>query len=208
MNYVHPQDHPLHNAEKHLRKADPLLDRGIERHGGCSLIDRTASHFHVLIHTIIEQQLSVSAARSIAGKLKDRLAVQEFNADDILQLSAQDLRSCGLSSAKVLYIHGIAEAVHSGELSLEQMEQWKDRRVLSELMRYHGIGLWTAEVFLMFSLSRLDVLPLGDLVLRNAIRHFYQLADDADRSVYLNVAEQWRPYRSVASWYLWAMMEA
>jgi DNA-3-methyladenine glycosylase II len=205
--WVHDPEHPLIAAEKHLRDVDPLLDSGIVRYGSCGLIDRPYTHFHVLIRTIIEQQLSVKAAHSITNKLLLMAVVNEFEPRAIMALSQENMRACGLSNAKVRYIRGIAEAVVSGDLSLESLETEDDKQVLESLMHYPGIGLWTAEVFLMFSLARLDVLPLGDLVLRNAIARYYGLEKDADKLCYLKIAEPWRPYRSVASWYLWAMFE-
>ena len=204
---VHPKGHPLAAAEQHLRKVDSQLDRAIVRYGPCSLSGRAHSYFHILIRTIIEQQLSVKAAQSIANKFLLRLPGNEFDASLIIALSPDDMRSCGLSNAKVRYIRGIAKAVVDGELSLSALESIEDRRVLECLMQYPGIGLWTAEVFLMFALGRLDVLPLGDLVLRNAIKYYYDLDQGAEKQCYLDIAEPWRPYRSVASWYLWAMLE-
>ena len=171
------------------------------------MLGREHSHFHVLIKTIIEQQLSVKSAQSIAQKLLFVLRSDQFEAQFLLEVNANEMRSCGLSAAKVRYIRGIAEAVTAGDLSLEKLESWDDQQAIKHLMYYPGIGLWTAEVFLMFALGRLDVLPLGDLVLRNAIKRYYQLDSDAGRKCYLEVAEPWRPYRSVASWYLWAMLE-
>lgn len=199
--------HPLEAAETHLTAIEPIFRLGVDRHGPCALLDRQHSHFHVLIRTIVEQQLSVKAAQSIAKKLLLKAGGDQFEVKALVNLTAEDMRLSGLSNAKARYIRGIAEAVTTGKLELGALEYADDQKVIDELMRYPGIGLWTAEVFLMFSLRRLDVLPLGDLVLRNAIKHYFQLDKGADKQCLFDIAEPWRPYRSVASWYLWALLE-
>ncbi|BBL69904.1 DNA-3-methyladenine glycosylase family protein [Methylogaea oryzae] len=205
--YIHPPHHPLHPAERHLRAADPLMAQLIDRHGPCALAEPPPSHFHVLIKTVIDQQLSVKVAQRIADRLLAAQGGERFVAETLLELEEEVLRGIGLSRGKIRYIRGLAEAVASGRLDLEELRKQPDAAVARELTAYPGVGPWTAEVFLMFAFQRSDILPLGDLALRNAIRRHCELAAEAPRDDYFAAAEKWRPYRSIASWYLWAAVD-
>ncbi|WP_054774512.1 DNA-3-methyladenine glycosylase family protein [Methylogaea oryzae] len=204
--YIHPPHHPLHPAERHLRAADPLMAQLIDRHGPCALAEPPPSHFHV-DQTVIDQQLSVKVAQRIADRLLAAQGGERFVAETLLELEEEVLRGIGLSRGKIRYIRGLAEAVASGRLDLEELRKQPDAAVARELTAYPGVGPWTAEVFLMFAFQRSDILPLGDLALRNAIRRHCELAAEAPRDDYFAAAEKWRPYRSIASWYLWAAVD-
>ena len=164
-------------------------------------------HFHTLVWAIINQQLSVKAAQSIEQRLQARLDTEVFQPGHFHGVHARTLRSCGLSAAKVRYVREIARRLRAGELDLQQLETLDDERASELLMDLPGVGRWTADMLLMFSLGRMDVLPVGDLALRKSIRLHYRLPVEADYEVYLELAEAWRPYRSIASWYYWAAVD-
>ena len=194
-------------AERYLARVDPVLARLIRRHGPCTLMRDPRSHFHTLVWAIINQQLSVKAAHSIEARLQARLGTAQFEARHFHRVRETTLRGCGLSGAKVRSIREISRRVRSGALDLQQLECMDDQQAAQALMQLPGIGQWTADMLLMFSLGRLDVLPIGDLALRKSIRLHYRLPDDADHAVYLELAENWRPYRTIASWYYWAAVD-
>lgn len=194
-------------AERYLARADPVLARLIRQHGPCTLMRDPGPYFHTLVWAIINQQLSVKAAQSIEARLQKRLGVARFEAQHFHRVREATLRSCGLSGAKARSICEISRRVRSGVLDLQQLESMDDQQAAQWLMQLPGIGQWTADMLLMFSLGRLDVLPIGDLALRKSIRLHYRLPADAGHGVYLKVAENWRPYRTVASWYYWAAVD-
>ena len=164
-------------------------------------------HFHTLVWAIINQQLSVRAAQAIEARLQARLDTGLFQPEHFHRVHAHTLRSCGLSGAKIRYIREIVRRLRAGELDLEQLETLDDERASALLMDLPGVGRWTADMLLMFSLGRMDVLPIGDLALRKSIRLHYRLSADAGHEVYLELAEAWRPYRTIASWYYWAAVD-
>ncbi len=200
-------DTPVRAAERYLKRADPVLAGIIRRHGPCTLTQKPGSHFHTLVWAIINQQLSVRAAATIEARLLEHFDTREFRPEHIRGVREQSLRKCGLSGQKIRYIREISRQVRHGELDLEQLNTLDDEQVSERLMALPGIGRWTADMLLMFSLGRLDVLPVGDLALRKSIRVHYQLPDDAGHEVYLELAERWRPYRTIASWYYWAAVD-
>lgn len=162
----------------------------------------------MLVKTIIDQQLSVKVARRIAERLLIVQGGEVFEPSGLLRLSDDQARATGLSRGKIRYIRELAQAVSAGEIDFMALQAAPDEEIVKILMAFPGIGRWTAEIFMMFSLNRLDVLPLGDLALRNAIKRHYRLDDQAPRSDYFALAEKWRPYRSIASWYLWAAVDS
>ena len=164
-------------------------------------------HFHTLVWAIINQQLSVKAAQTIEARLQARLDTGIFQPGHFHRVHAHTLRSCGLSAAKIRYVREIVRRLRAGELDLEQLEILDDERASELLMDLPGVGRWTADMLLMFSMGRMDVLPVGDLALRKSIRLHYRLPVDAGHEVYLELAEFWRPYRSIASWYYWAAVD-
>ena len=194
-------------AERYLARVDPVLARLIRHHGPCTLMRDPRPHFHTLVWAIINQQLSVKAAQSIEARLQARLGVSQFEPQHFHRRHQATLRSCGLSGAKARCIREISRRLHSGVLDLQQLDSMDDQQAAQLLMQLPGIGQWTADMLLMFSLGRLDVLPIGDLALRKSIRLHYGLPEDADYQVYLEVAENWRPYRTIASWYYWAAVD-
>jgi DNA-3-methyladenine glycosylase II len=201
----------LRKAEIALQSSDPVIARLIEQHGPCTLYSENSlihkPHFHVLVWAIINQQLSVPSARSIEAKLAGLLQSNNFRLDTISKLDDQQLAACGLSRQKIRYLQALCAAVESGEISLQRLSRLDNQRISDTLTVLPGIGPWTIDMFLMFSLGRLDVLPLGDLALRKSIEHHYRLPDNPAIEDYHAVADKWRPYRTVSSWYLWAAVD-
>jgi DNA-3-methyladenine glycosylase II len=198
-------------AIEHLRKADPVIRELIASGGPCTLYDNNSlihqSKFHVLAWAIINQQLSVPSARSIENKLLARLSSKCFEAEAILALKLPELTACGLSRQKIRYLRAISERVHSRQLALEELEGMSNDSISRILTEIPGIGPWTVDMFLIFSMGRLNVLPLGDLALRKSLALHYQLPDKATLEEYQAIAETWHPYQTVASWYLWLAVD-
>jgi DNA-3-methyladenine glycosylase II len=197
----------VRTAERYLQRVDPVLAGLISRHGPCSLMQSPKPHFHTLVWAIINQQLSVKAAQSIERRLLAHLRTEIVEPGHFLRIRDQSLRNCGLSAAKIGYIREASRRVRSGELDLDALEIVDDTTAAGRLMQLPGVGPWTADMLLMFSLGHLDVLPVGDLALRKSIRLHHGMPDDTGREELLAVAEPWRPYRSVASWYFWAAVD-
>ena len=186
----------------HLRQADPVMARLIDRVGPFLLkLDR--DHFKMLVRSILSQQISTKAAQSIRGRLEELLGTPEFTPEALSALSLDQLRSCGLSGQKSRYMHDLAEKVASGDVRIDQLKKMSDEDVITELTQVLGIGVWTAQMCLIFSLGRMDVFPYDDFGVRAGIRRCYRLADLPTKAESLELAEPWRPYASMASWYLW-----
>jgi DNA-3-methyladenine glycosylase II len=192
----------------HLRAADPVLAELIAAVG--PLPDPREGrpdpedHYGALVRSITGQQLSVLAARAIYGRLTARFGDRAPTPAEILADEPEELRAAaGLSRAKVGFLRSLAEHVISGELELERLDDLPDEEVVAELVAVKGIGLWTAQMFLMFHLGRPDVLPVGDLGIRRAIERAYGLDGLPDPAAMEPIAEPWRPHRTLACRYLW-----
>jgi DNA-3-methyladenine glycosylase II len=161
-------------------------------------------HYGALVRAIAGQQLSVLAARAIYGRLTARFGDRPPTPQEILNDEPEELRAAaGLSRAKVSYLRSLAEHVVSGELELAHLDELPDEEVIAELTAVKGLGLWTAQMFLMFHLERPDVLPVGDLGIRRAIERAYGLDVLPDPPAMEQIAEPWRPHRTLACRYLW-----
>ncbi len=161
-------------------------------------------HYGALVRAITGQQLSVAAARTIYARLSARFEDRAPTPQEILDDEPEELRAAaGLSRAKVGYLRSLAEHVLSGELELERLDDLSDDDVLAELVAVKGLGVWTAQMFLMFQLERPDVLPVGDLGIRRAIERAYGLDALPDTAQMESIAEPWRPQRTLACRYLW-----
>lgn len=191
----------LRKAEVHLCQSDPIMAALIGQHGPCSLPARPFEPFHTLAASIISQQLSAKAADTIERRVA-QLVPPPFLPTDMLRVSAEQLRAAGLSLRKVAYIHELAGRVIDGRLSFEALACADDESVIGALVELPGIGQWTAEMFLIFGLRRPDVLSLGDAGLQRAARLLF--GDDARLE---HVGQSWRPFCSVASWYLWRHLD-
>ncbi len=189
-------------AVKHLRGVDPQLKAIIDRIGPCRL-EPHPDRFAALVRSIIGQQISTKAARSIHLKLTT-LGGDPPRPARLIELGEPELRTVGLSSAKARYILNLAEAILSGELPIEEFDDaWDDQAIKRALTAVKGIGVWTAEMFLIFVMNRPDVLPASDLGVRVALRDRHGLPELPAPRDCEALAEPWRPYRTVASWYIW-----
>jgi DNA-3-methyladenine glycosylase II len=201
----------IRKAESALQTSDPVIASLIDQHGPCTLFAKNSlihtSHFHVLVWAIINQQLSVASAGSIENRLLKLLQSERYELASIRALDDQQMACCGLSRQKIRYLRILCESVGSGELDLDRLANKDNQQVFEALTALTGIGPWTVDMFLMFSLGRLDVLPLGDLALRKSIEHHYELPDKPAIQDYHAIADRWRPYRTVSSWYLWAAVD-
>ena len=195
----------IRRAERALAKADPVMKRLIATHGPCPLATRPYAPFHMLANSIISQQLSTRAAAAIKSRLGLLLSVP-FAPEEFLRLSNEQLRGSGLSQAKARYISSLAARVRDGGLVFEDLVALDDEEVIQALSQCSGVGRWTAEMFLIFGLKRLDVLALGDSGLQRAARLLYG-KKRVSKNPLNRLGESWRPYRSVASWYLWQSLE-
>jgi DNA-3-methyladenine glycosylase II len=165
-------------------------------------------HYGALVRSITGQQLSVLAARAIYGRLTARFDGRPPTPQEILDDDPEELRAAaGLSRAKVSYLRSLAEHVVSGELELERLDSLTDEQVIAELVAVKGLGLWTAQMFLMFHLGRPDVLPVGDLGIRRAIERAYGLQGLPDATTMEAIAAPWRPHRTLACRYLWRSLQ-
>jgi len=160
--------------------------------------------FQALSRAIIFQQLAGSAARAIYARFVALYPGRRFPSPrQVLDASLEDLRRVGLSRQKSLYLKDLAAHVDNGTLNFHRFHRMDDEEIIVDLTRVHGVGRWTAEMFLMFNLGRPDVLPVDDLGVRNAARRLYRMRKMPDAKRLRALAERWRPYRSAASWYLW-----
>jgi len=189
-----------------LRQQDQILSRIIDRIGVCQL-KAGPGGFAALARSIIGQQLSKVSAQAIFSRLQTMCHGGELQASQLDWITDKDLRETGLSSQKISYLRDLAWHTLSGSIDFCQIATMDDESVVQTLKQVRGIGQWTAEMYLMFSLGRMDVFPISDLALRTSMNQIYGLrAKDPDGHA-RDIAEKWRPYRSVASWYLYAHLD-
>ena len=196
-------------ARRLLMRRDPVLGAAIKRIGPCGLADRQrADHLTALLGAIASQQLSTKAAATIFGRFQALFPEGRItSAEAIGALDDQALRGVGLSGQKVSYVRDLAAHILDGRLRLDELETLPDEAVIERLTVVRGFGRWTAEMFLMFRLHRPDVLPVADLGIVNAVQRLYGLRTRPDAKKLQKIGEAWRPYRSVACWYLWQTLK-
>ena len=195
-------------AEAHLRAVDPRLGRLIDRHGPCTIGSRRRDPFHVLCSSIISQQLSIKAADTIQARVAALTgAGARFAPDHFLAADREALRGCGLSNAKARWLRALAEAKADGRLDFATLKKLDDEAAIETLDALPGIGRWTAEMFLIFALDRLDIFSLGDVGLRNGLNRLHGGGAKLDDAATLARVACWAPYRSVGSWYLWRVVD-
>jgi len=178
------------------------MKRLIQHVGSCTL-ERGSDRFVVLIRAVISQLISTTAARSVFARLETAVGQCGISPAAILALEEDAMRKCGLSGAKTTSIRQIANLITAGELDLEQLEKATDAEVSSQLLPLRGIGPWTVQMFLIFGLGRLNVLPVGDLGVRAAVREHYGLEELPTVQQLREKGEAWAPYCTIAAWYLW-----
>jgi len=195
-------------ARRALMRRDPVIAMLIRQHGECGLASsQRTDPFHALLHAIIAQQLSTKAARTIEGRLSALFDGGPTPAA-VARVPDEKLRAVGLSGQKVKYIRDLCARILDGSLELDTLTALADDEVIEALTSVKGIGRWTAEMFLMFRLHRPDVLPVGDLGIVKAVQRAYKLRALPTPARLTKIGETWRPYRSVACWYLWASLDA
>jgi DNA-3-methyladenine glycosylase II len=200
-------------ALAHLRAADPVLARLLDEHGPPDLRrdpSRPApgDHYSALVRSIVGQQLSVLAARSIYRRLVEYFGGRTPSPAEVLAADPDEMRvAAGLSRAKTTFLRSLAEHVISGELELERLDDLPDEEVMAELVAVKGIGEWSAHMFLMFQLERPDVLAVGDLGIRRAAERAYGLDALPTAAELTTLGEPWRPYRTIACRILWRSLD-
>jgi DNA-3-methyladenine glycosylase II len=195
----------MKKALRHLKK-DPVMRTIIERVGPFTMEFREPS-FSTLVRSIVYQQLSGKVASVILKRLIDALPEGQFTPQNILRLRPDRMRRLGLSRAKTEYIRDLARRTVKGEVAFERLMELEDHAVIEHLTRVKGIGVWTAHMFLIFALQRPNVLPVGDLGVRAAIRKQYGLDRLPTPQEMEELAKSWHPYCSVATWYLWRSLD-
>lgn len=190
---------------RHLKKNDPVLAAIIERLGVIELNYREPT-FESLVRSIVFQQLSGKVARVIYDRLKTA-AGGDVSPESILSLTEMQMRSCGLSRQKLSYIRDLAERTLSGDVNFQQLPSMTDEDVITHLTRVKGIGVWSAQMFLMFALKRENVMPTGDLGIRTAIKRAYRKRKLPMPKDILKLARNWEPYCSIACYYLWRSLD-
>lgn len=191
-------------AAEYLAASDPVLAPVILRAGPCPIRPHK-NYYWELVDSIISQQLSVKAAASIERRFQELFDSKVPSPEQILEKSVDELRTVGLSRPKAGYIRDLAQHITSGKLELEKFENLSNDEIASELISVKGIGEWTAHMFLMFAMARLDILPVGDLGIRNSIKKLYEFENLPSPAEIEALAKQnnWHPYESIASWYVW-----
>lgn len=198
----------LLKAADHLSKHDLILAPVIKRNG-LAVFQPHTDYYGALVNSIIGQQLSVKAAASIKGRFRDLFGGNFPSPEDILDKSVDELRAVGFSNAKANYVRDLAQHIVDGRVSFERLPQQSNDEIIAELTDVKGIGDWTVHMFLMFCMGRLDVLPIGDLGIKNGIRKLYGLEDapTPQQITELATRNNWHPYESVASWYIWRSLD-
>jgi len=195
----------MRKALNHLKKSDPIISEIIKRVGPYR-IEYGDPVFHSLAEAIVYQQLNGKAAVSIFNRFA-AMAGEPLTPEGILKLTDQQMRSAGLSKQKTSYLRDLAERTDRGELKFEGLNDLSDEQVIEQLTQVKGIGVWTAHMFLMFSLRRANVLPTGDFGIRMAMKKHYKKRKPPTPQQMEKIAKCWAPYRSVACWYLWRSLD-
>ena len=191
-------------ASAELAQADPVLARLVEEYAGMSLVSR-GEPFGTLVRSIVGQQISVKAADSVWARVAGLLP--QMTPDRVLACDADMLRGCGLSARKVEYLVDLARHFANGQIHLARWSAMSDAEIVAELTAVRGIGVWTAEMFLIFNQLRPDVFPLDDIGLQKAVAAHYFAGERPGRKALALLGERWRPWRSVATWYLWRSLD-
>lgn len=194
-------------ATTYLSDVDPVMKAAIARVGPCTL-QPDPDIFSALVDAIISQQISVKAADAIMARVRAALPEGKVTPAALLDLDFDRLRTLGLSTPKARYIRSLTEQIASGQLHLESLHDLEDEEIITRLTVVKGIGRWTAEMCLIFTFARSDILPVDDLGLLEGMRAAYQLPARPSKQEARERGECWRPYRTFATWYLWAFRRA
>jgi DNA-3-methyladenine glycosylase II len=195
----------MRKALNHLKNSDPILRSIIERVGPC-VMEFGEPTFHSVAESIIYQQLNGKAAVTIFKRFTDA-AGMPVTPEGILKLSDEQLRAVGLSKQKASYVRDLAEKTKAGLLDFSRLHEQSNEDVIEHLTQVKGVGVWTAHMFLMFTLRREDVLPTGDYGIQAAIKKHYRKRKLPKPKDMEKIAKAWAPYRSIACWYLWRSLD-
>ncbi|HMA19150.1 MAG TPA: DNA-3-methyladenine glycosylase, partial [Gemmatimonadaceae bacterium] len=199
---------PHRKALAHLRSVDPVMGKVIDAVGRCTLAPRTEwTHFDSILRSIVYQQLSGKAASTIHGRVLTLIGDGAEAPRRIVATSHEAFRAAGLSNAKARYVRNLAEHVLDGSLPVESLHELSDEEIITALTQVKGIGKWSAQMFLMFRLGRPDVLPELDLGVQKGIQRAYRLRKLPTPAQVLRRGTKWAPYRTVAAWYMWRVLE-
>ncbi|MFO1001236.1 MAG: DNA-3-methyladenine glycosylase [Planctomycetaceae bacterium] len=193
-------------AIKRLVKVDPVLGKVIRRVGDFALKTESGG-YEILVRSILSQQISIAAAKTIRTRLQELLPSKKIRAEDIQALSDEQLQSVGISQQKRTYLRDLTRCTLDGTICFRRLRNKPDDEAIEELIQVKGIGRWTAQMYLMFSLGRLDVFAVGDLGIRNAMIALYGLQEKPTITELECIAGLWSPHRSIASWYLWRALD-
>jgi DNA-3-methyladenine glycosylase II len=199
----------IQKAADYLALQDPILAAVIKQHPLPTAFIAHTNYYQELVDSIISQQLSVKAARAIEGRFIGLFDGQFPSPEQILSRTIEELRSVGLSRPKAAYIQDLARNILEGIVQFDTLDQLSNDEIVAELTKVKGIGEWTVHMFLMFCMARLDVLPVGDLGIRNGVQKLYGLdhVPLPDEVVQIADTNKWAPYQSVASWYVWQSLD-
>lgn len=199
----------LTKAIAHLKEVDPLLREVILTTAGSPPFEQHTNYFQALVGSIISQQLSVKAAATIEKRFIHLFGDAFPSPQDILEYDEDILRSVGLSRPKIRYIKDLALHIIEGKIRFEKFDTLSNDEIIRELTEVKGIGIWTVHMFLMFCMGRLDILPVGDLGIRNGVRKLYELETIPSPEAITEIAanNHWAPYQSIASWYIWQSLD-
>jgi DNA-3-methyladenine glycosylase II len=193
-------------ALQHLKQADPILAAVIDQIGPFAMKTQK-SGYEVLVQAVISQQISTAAARTIRLRLQALMPEQKLLPEALQQLSDEQLNQIGISRQKISYLRDLTRCTLEGIIEFRRISRANDEYAIAELIQVRGIGRWTAQMYLMFSLGRPDIFAPDDLGLRNAIIKLYQVPPNSHCRDFEAIADRWKPWRSVASWYLWRSLE-
>lgn len=195
-------------AINHLKKVDPVMAEVIAAVGKCDLVPRAdGTHFDAVMRAIIFQQLSGHAAGTIHRRFKDLFGGKDPTPKELLRTSDEKLRGVGLSGQKTRYLKDLATRVASGEFPIDTLDALPDDGIIEALTAVKGVGRWTAQMFLMFRLGRPDVLPDLDLGIQKGVKRAYGLRKHPAPKRVAKIGAKWAPYRTIASWYLWRLLD-
>jgi len=198
----------LRAAEKHLAKNDPKLAVLIARHGPCDLKPHT-DHYGELVSSIVGQQLSAKAGDAIWRRVLDLFGGKMPTPRQLIKIDAEKVRAAGVSYPKIGYMKDLAAHILDGRLDLDHIATMPNDQLIEQLTAVKGIGEWSAHMFMLFGLGRLDILPVGDLGVRKAIMRVYKLPELPDPAKIITIANRhgWHPYESIAALYLWSSLD-
>lgn len=200
----------IKKAERHLKAVTPQFDALIKLKGPCNFSQTREGFtpFQTLVRSIISQQISSKASRSILSRLAENMGGrQEIHPENIIRYGQKGLIAAGISSFKANYIVAVADSILSGDLDFDKIYRLPDEEVIESLTKIRGIGRWTAEMFLIFCLGRPDIMALNDVGIIKGVQKLYGLKNKPSPGRLAALSEKWKPYRSIACWYLWRAVD-